>query len=151
MAGRLRVLHIEDDEFTREIVKERCKSVALVQVDTLAAGLSMLTLHSFDVVLTDLGLPDSHGMDTLQALVDRDALVVVASSAADDEWFAEQVLARGAADYLPKDSLMRMDVGAKLRFIVARANQLAERRLRFTHVDDVKPYLFSSVLAASAL
>ncbi|MCA1811557.1 MAG: response regulator [Halobacteriales archaeon] len=63
-------------------------------------------LGGMDVILLDLGLPESQGLPTLKALLPdaRGVPVVVLSGQSDPESEAE-AMAAGAAGYLPKNRL----------------------------------------------
>ena len=71
--------------------------------DWLSTGLKTLAEGGIDVVLLDLGLPDSKGLETLlnvRQQAPEVAIVVLTSS--DDERLASQALQQGAQDYLVK-------------------------------------------------
>ncbi len=72
-AGRMRVLFIEDHVDTaRAMVKllERA-GYQVVWADCVAAALQRAASQSFDVVVSDLGLPDGTGYDLMQELKTR--------------------------------------------------------------------------------
>jgi DNA-binding NarL/FixJ family response regulator len=66
-----------------------------------------------DLLITDMSLPDSHGLDTVRAMVQvqagRPVLVV---SMHDELIYAEQVLSLGAQGYLMKEKAQEMVVQA---------------------------------------
>lgn len=67
---------------------------------TLQAALDRLGKGDVHVVLLDLGLPDSSGLDTLAGLRQREPRVpVVVLTGADDEEMGIRALALGAQDY----------------------------------------------------
>ena len=75
-------------------------------VGTLADALACLARGQTELVLTDLNLPDSNGLDTFQAIkaAAREAPVIVLSGL-DDETTAVNAVHAGAEDYLVKDRL----------------------------------------------
>ena len=81
-------------------------AVHLEQVDRLSAGLKRLENGNVDVVLLDLGLPDSSGLDTFRRAYRHCPTVpiVVLTGAAVMEQALEAVR-EGAADYLFKGRL----------------------------------------------
>jgi signal transduction histidine kinase len=90
----------------------------------------------FDVVLLDLSLPDSTGLDTVKefqkAVTD---IPVVALSELDDEELALQALAQGAQDYIVKDQITTQMLVRAIRYAIQRGqifNQLRanEQRIR---------------------
>jgi diguanylate cyclase (GGDEF)-like protein len=74
-----------------------------------------------DLILLDLSLPDSHGLDTLARVRDRfGALPVVLLTATDDPAVEEQALAAGAQDFLGKDELTPRALRRVIRYAVER-------------------------------
>ncbi|MBD2594952.1 response regulator [Nostoc spongiaeforme FACHB-130] len=83
----------------------------------------------FDVVLMDLGLPDSFGLDTLKAY--RAAvpdIPVVVLTGLDDEELAMQALAEGAQDYLVKDQITIQRLVQAIRYAIEREEILNKLR-----------------------
>ena len=97
--------------------------------DRLGAGLQSLTEGGIDIVLLDLALPDSQGIDTLSAV--REAapgIPVVVLTGLDDENAAMESLRQGAQDYLVKG---KFDGALLLRSIrYARERKRIEKTLR---------------------
>jgi C4-dicarboxylate-specific signal transduction histidine kinase len=129
MGGELsRVLLIEDEESDALLVR-RClreprrpegPAFHLEHLTTLQQGLDHLAKQDTDVVLLDLNLPDSQGLDTLGRLREADAEIPVAVfTAAGDEGTALGALRKGAQDYVVKDDLVHS--GALLRRVVRYA------------------------------
>ncbi|MBN4004872.1 hybrid sensor histidine kinase/response regulator [Nostoc sp. LPT] len=88
----------------------------------------------FDLVLLDLSLPDSIGLDTLKefkaAVPD---IPVVVLTGVDDEDLALQALAEGAQDYLVKDKMTIQRLVRAIRYAIERSeilNQLRESEER---------------------
>src|SRR4030042_5499926 len=99
------VLLIEDDPDDILLVKESLAEISLGKIKLeytgrLSRGLIELSSHSYDVVLLDLNLPDSRGLETLKTVVKSypKIPVVVLSGLADDVTTLEAVR-RGAQDY----------------------------------------------------
>jgi len=132
LGGVVRVLVVEDnpaDEMLlRAALMEGAMPVELECVARLQDALEQLGKGRFDVVLSDLSLPDSHGIETFQRLAEHPARVpVVVLSGLDDEALALRTVEMGAQDYLVKG---RFDAGLltrALRYAITRAE--AERRL----------------------
>jgi signal transduction histidine kinase len=105
-------------------------AATLTTVDKLAAAIERLRTGAFDLVLLDLGLPESSGLQTVQrlhaALQQLPPLVVL--SGLNDEDVAVQALQSGAQDYLVKG---RVEPGALARTIrYALGRHEAERALK---------------------
>lgn len=116
LAPMLRVLLIEDDPFCSELVRAQLGSAALQCVGSLGEGLARLAAEPFDVVITDLGLPDSAGLATLEAVKAATGRPVIVLSGNDAARAA--ALERGAYAFLPKD---RMPADALSALISAAA------------------------------
>jgi DNA-binding response OmpR family regulator len=105
-----RVLMIEDNAEFATVVGQLLGELEVeFQVDSagrLRDGISSLVGSDVDVVLLDLGLPDSKGLDSL-AVVRACAphVAVVVLTGADDEELAIKALQRGAQDYLIKTEI----------------------------------------------
>jgi len=107
----LRILLIEDDPAEVEIMGEALADGghapgALVAARTLEEGMKLLAREGFDLVLLDLGLPDSRGYCTFERvkeIVYEVPVVVVAGP--DDEDLAIRAVHEGAQDYLLKGDM----------------------------------------------
>jgi two-component system sensor histidine kinase/response regulator len=113
----LSILLVEDNPGDVVIIKELLRSAAvdfsLKNVSTLRDTLLLCVEHDFDIVLLDLGLPDSIGLETLKSIQQFSLKSpVVVMTGLDDEDVALESLRVGAQDYLVKsrltsDSLLR--------------------------------------------
>lgn len=69
----------------------------------LASGLERLALHGIDVILLDLHLPESQGLDTLRRVQDAaPGTPVVVVTGTDDEELIDHALRHGAQDLVLK-------------------------------------------------
>ncbi|MEH2327998.1 hybrid sensor histidine kinase/response regulator [Nostoc sp.] len=88
----------------------------------------------FDLVLLDLSLPDSIGLDTLKEFrAEVPDIPVVVLTGVDDEDLALQALAEGAQDYLVKDQITIQRLMRAIRYAIERSeilNQLRESEER---------------------
>jgi signal transduction histidine kinase len=103
-----KVLLVEDspsDAHLVELAFESQSSQPQVQhVTRLADACSCLEQEEFDVVLLDLGLPDSHGLSTFTTLhAKAPHLPIVVLSGLSDVELATKAITIGAADFLLKD------------------------------------------------
>jgi DNA-binding NarL/FixJ family response regulator len=103
------VLLIDDHELIRQGLArafERDETMTVVgQSGTVTDGVRMYESLRPDVVVTDLQLPDGHGLDvvrTVRALSDLTGLVVLTMHAGDDQIFA--AMEAGASAFVGKDS-----------------------------------------------
>lgn len=126
--GLIRVLYVEDNPEDAELLREALKDadsghLQLVHVSRLDDALQRLKEEDFDVVLLDLGLPDSYGLNTLQRfyILAHDHPAVVLTGVKDEE------LARSAAQFGMQDFLVKGQVDGHL---LARTIQCAVERDR---------------------
>src|SRR3954466_4959343 len=108
MDPAVKVLLIEDSPVDSRLLRLLLSEsptfhFALVHVERLADGLKKLREERFDVVLSDLTLPDSHGFETFQTLHAQAAgMPIIVLSGTDDETMAFKAVREGAQDYLVK-------------------------------------------------
>ena len=103
-SGRVKVLLIEDNPEDAHMMQEALAGALDGQYDVtwanrLSRGIEELGKGGIDVILTDLDLPDSRGLDTLTAVrahTDRYPIVVLTS--ADNDKLALQAVQQGAQD-----------------------------------------------------
>ncbi len=69
-ALRLRLLVVEDDEPTSVMLARllRRRGHDVLTAETVKRALVLASTHSFDLVISDLGLPDGNGIDLMQQL-----------------------------------------------------------------------------------
>lgn len=92
-------------------------------VKRLADGIHLLDQNRFDVILLDLSLPDSRGIDSLRSVmkVASEAVIIVLTGA-DEEELSLEALQVGAQDYLNKDRLNEEILGRSIRYAIERFN-----------------------------
>lgn len=109
----------------------------VVAVDRLSAGLEQLTASSFDVVLLDLGLPDSQGLATYDELhahaFEAPCLVM---SGLDDTQVAADAVRRGAEDYLIKGRFDADRLVSAIRYAIERCKSRADLRRLLRELED---------------
>ena len=140
---RIRVLLIEDDEedvlLTRELLDEAPGlSFETTRVGCLEDGLESLRENRTDIVLLDLQLPDSQGLETFVRLRTRYPNVpVVLLTGASDEELSMLAIQEGAQDYLAKGHLDRDRMVRAIRYAIERNRaDLSLKRYR-DHLEDL--------------
>lgn len=94
----------------------------------LSAGLERLSELDVDVVLLDLGLPDSTGLDTLISVVDAtDFTPVVVLTGLDDRDIGIKAIQHGAHDYLVKDEVSGSLLVHSIQYAIEQTRQKRER------------------------
>ena len=97
---------------------------------TLAEGLERLRRGGLQLVLLDLGLPDSAGFDTYEQVAAAAAeMPIIVLSSDDEEVLAVQTVQKGAQDYLVKSHVDRHILTRAMRYALERkAAELALKR-----------------------
>ena len=130
MPAAVKVLLIEDNAADARLISEMfvdaCRAgptFELTWAQSLADGLEHLGRSGVDVVILDLGLPESNGLETVRRLfaskVAVPTLVVMSGSA--DEDVAMQALQVGAQDYLVKGHVDGALLVRSIRYAMGRA------------------------------
>jgi signal transduction histidine kinase len=128
-----RVLLIEDDRADYQLLR-RClaglpSACDLAWSSTLAEALSRLDTTNFDVVLTDLSLPDSQGIDAVRRVRDRNACVpIVVLTTSNDHNLEREALESGAQDYLNKSDATSRALEKAIHHAIQRQQQLVETK-----------------------
>jgi two-component system, sensor histidine kinase and response regulator len=123
---RINVLLIEDNAGEARLVRERLLSVSgtgfnVEWRDRLSSGSERLSRPGIDVVLLDLTLPDSQGMETIALLhAAAPEIPIVALSGLDDESVIQDAVKQGAEDYLVKGSFSTEILVRTIRYAIDR-------------------------------
>ncbi len=126
-----KILVVDDSRFDRHLVGQLLKSMDGIGVLFAADGreaLEIIDRESPSIVLTDLVMPEMDGLGLVQqvrALYPQ--ISVILMTAHGSEEVAMHALRAGAANYIPKQHLMR-DLDHTLRKVLAIAAQWQERR-----------------------
>jgi PAS domain S-box-containing protein len=128
------ILLIEDNagdaDLVRELLEERLGPEAKVEVaQTLQDGLERLRGMAPDIVLLDLNLPDSQGLQTYISLHEHspDTPVVILSGH-DDDQLAVSAVRAGAEDYLTKQHADGVVLARSMRHAIERRRSTASLR-----------------------
>ena len=121
-----RALLVEDNPadafFLREVLgRIRHAQFEITHVERLEDALASLALASYDVVLLDLGLPDSQGTETVTRLrQSQPAVPIVVLTGLDDETVGISAVQLGAQDYLVKGAFTASVFRRSIRYAIER-------------------------------
>ena len=137
----IKILLVEDNPADADFLEELLEASAGVEWEVVPVELrreaqEQLRNQWFDIVLLDLSLPDSHGLETLTRLreVAPDTPMVVMTGF-DDEGAALDAVRMGAQDYLVKGQITTQLLVRAIRYAIERTQTLqllqeSERRFR---------------------
>jgi signal transduction histidine kinase len=130
----IRVLLVEDNPGDARLIREMLREGdphrwQIQHVERLEAALERISQGSPDVVLLDLSLPDTQGLETFSRVHEAapDVPVVVLTGLADEET-ARRAVQEGAQDYLPKGEVNAHGLVRSLLYALERARALNAMR-----------------------
>jgi PAS domain S-box-containing protein len=111
-----------DVRLLREMLGERqLGEYELTHLGSMSEAVNYLAAHEVDVILLDLGLPDTQGLDAvrkMQVVVPRIPLVVL--TGCDDDPMADLALQEGAQDFLVKGQFETPGLLRAIRYATQR-------------------------------
>jgi two-component system, cell cycle sensor histidine kinase and response regulator CckA len=123
----IKILLVEDNPGDVFLLQETLSEITVVQfnvvnVERLAEAQQRLQVDLFDVILLDLLLPDSAGLDTFTALHQQVPLIpIVVLTGMSDETLAMKAMQAGAQDYLVKGQVSGGDLLLRsIRYAIER-------------------------------
>jgi len=120
------VLLVEDNPADARLVRELLNEVGggeivLRHVDCLAAAIAHVRQESVDLLLLDLTLPDSFGLDSVSRMLEcAPGLPVIVLTGMVDEEMANQAIHLGAQDYLVKGGVEGHRLARVIRYALER-------------------------------
>ncbi len=141
----INILLVEDDSLDVKIFKQRLvgsddsksDSFNIESVDRLKSAVERLrepNCQTFDLIVADLNLPDSHGMETITLLQNQaNGVPILVLTGVIDETLALDMAKNGVQDYLVKTELGQASLMRTIQYVVGR-HQLGEEREKM-HTD----------------
>lgn len=137
----IEILLVEDSPSDAERLQESVYSAGqdgfeITHVENLEAGLGCLVQGAFDVLLLDLNLPDSTGVQTyFRARAAAPRVPIILLTDVDDDFVSEYALHGGAQDYFVKGQYDGRQIRRSIRYAVERhrieqALRASEERFR---------------------
>jgi len=128
---RIQILLVEDDALDAEFVQRAMKHASIINsvthVSTLAAAFAICRNQTFDLILSDLSLPDSVGYETISRLCRNIANTpIVVLTSIDDVELAKTLLDAGAQDYIPKNGISGDVLRRAIRHAIQRHEHISE-------------------------
>jgi PAS domain S-box-containing protein len=134
MIEELNILLVEDNPGDARLIREALISARGAQfhlqvVDRLSTGIERLAAGGIDLVLLDLSLPDSQGLETFTTVHARaPGVPIIVLTGLDNDTVATTAVREGAQDYLVKGQATGDLLARSIRYAIER--QRAEEALR---------------------
>ncbi|MBM4446485.1 MAG: response regulator [Chloroflexi bacterium] len=128
-----KILLIEDNTGDVRLIREMLAEMPdasweLESVGQLSTGLECVAKQQPDIILLDLGLPDSQGLETLDKICSKTTTVpIVVLTGLDDEAIASEAVHKGAQDYLLKDDINVRLLRRVMRYAIERKRMEVEK------------------------
>ena len=126
-----RIILADDHSFIRlgliQILKDEYPSVEIIEVNDGESLIKEITLHDFDMVISDLDMPGRSGLEALEQikLIKPDLPVLILSIYSED-LYAIRALKAGASGYLNKNAAPYELITAVQRILMGRKYITAE-------------------------
>src|SRR5690606_8100772 len=125
-SGPLRILIVEDNPgdffLVGEYLREGPWQLSITHAQRLSEAMTLAKAHEYDLILLDLTLPDSSGMESVKVMrpfISYIPLIVLTGMG--DERFGMDSLKLGAQDYLVKDQINGPLLVKSLRYSLERS------------------------------
>ena len=129
-AQTIRLLLVEDNPKDARLVRNLLHNdpgTSIHQVDRLATATEHLAGHEINVVLLNLGLADSQGLDTLHSVTKAAPRVpVIVFTGRDDDVMGRVAVREGAQDYLFKGRMIDGELMRTIRHAIERGENRAK-------------------------
>ena len=134
MKNTIRLLLIEDNCADARLVEEmllesKIYKFTIVHAVRLTQGLKQIVSETFDAVLLDLILPDSHGLSTFFEINHHASEIpIIILTGIQDEEMAGKAVSEGAQDYLIKGALNSQQLISAVCYSIERKN--SEKKMK---------------------
>lgn len=149
----IKILLVEDNKGDARLLKHYLEKdnmleinitgESLTHVTSLSEGIEEFKKGEFDVVILDLGLPESKGINTLRSFVKHvKNIPIIVLTGLDDTETAITTIQEGAQDYLIKDEINGRSLKRSIRYAIERErmeNALQESEQKFRTFTESAP------------
>ncbi len=130
MNKRLQILVVEDNAGDYLLIEQMLLEIRdfqkdIIHVDALAEAIQNIQKKNFDVILLDLSLPDSYGIDSFFRISQNAPQTpVLILSGLNDMKFAHDAVKNGAQDYLVKGEFEEKLLAKSITYSIERKNSI---------------------------
>jgi two-component system sensor histidine kinase HydH len=150
MKRKLFVLIVENNQVDSRMLKGMLEKTAYGSFDLdccscLADAYRRLENNTYDVVLLDLNLQDSRGLDTLERIHHRfPHLPIVINTGAYEDSLGLKAITSGAQDYLIKGKYLPYGLSKALYYAVERKKAEQELKAAYNHLRETQAQLIQA-------
>ena len=137
----IKILLIEDNPGDARLIQEILTNSPEKNFDihlstSLSKGLKILSSEVVDVVLSDLGLPDSQGIDTLEKLLIKFPMVpIIVITGLSDLALGLESVKKGAQDYLVKGEIDEHSLIRTISYAIERKKAETDKQERIKELN----------------
>jgi len=144
----LNLLLIEDNPADAFLIKEMLNpegkgDYCITHSPDLRESLRLISENKFDFIISDLGLPDSYGLDTVKSVIKKTSrLPVIVLTGNDNEETGNEALSLGAQDYLIKGTINPDQLHRSIHYAYMRKKtetRLLESEEKFRATVEISP------------
>jgi len=139
--------NLGDARLLREMFDEQnSHDTKVMHVESMIDAERYIAEHTVDIVLLDLGLPDTQGLEAVRrARAAAPNVPLVVLTGLNDEKLALQTLQKGAQDYLVKGQIETHGLLRALRYAIGRMSTEAELRAAKNRAEQAETLLQDAV------
>lgn len=125
----MKILVIDDNKADRDIITNHMKKIKnkekikIDECDCLKEGLNKITCFDYDIILLDLILPETDGVETVKSILEHlknlnKEIPIVVLTGMEDYKIGREIWSLGIQDYLIKDEMHTKDLSRALTFAI---------------------------------
>lgn len=131
MQKKIKILLLEDSHSDAELIRRMLRGHASFRAtvdwfQSLEAGLASINSETYDLVVTDLGLPDSDGLETISSLRSSSERTPIIALTSEDADLGREAIRAGANDFIPKDQLNKTVLCRAIDYTIERFEMMRE-------------------------
>ncbi|MDF2437146.1 MAG: hypothetical protein K0Q95_1522 [Bacteroidota bacterium] len=135
MEDKVNILLVEDNPGDARLIdiylRESFDNYKVINVDYLSKGLEYLDKQSFTIIILDLSLPDSDGLETFRKIHEKaQETPIIVLTGVEDESIGINAMKLGAQDFLVKGRLEVNTLKRSIKYSIERyrlLNELSEK------------------------
>jgi signal transduction histidine kinase len=131
MQKQLNILLLEDSKSDADLIRRMLRGYTSFKPKTewfssLGTALKAIEKQDYDLIVTDLCLPDSTGVDTIGVLSTRAERIPIIALTSEDTDLGREAIRAGASDFIPKDKLTKTVLCRAVDYTIERFEMTRE-------------------------